>query len=254
MPSSKELGESDRVLAEIDQDGYAFATNPVDAEVFNRRSKRVGRVRYGLAIVMQNGEVVVEKRFTRGQWFGLSVGHYLYGQFHIPFFNEAAALVKLRRVVGVPRLRHIDLARHTLSIDYIHGTTLQRSVAESGAKILDADGAGFGQLDEATAEAREIDAFRPTRDLHRAPIARLFARILAAGVAPLDVKLGNVVIGARTGQHYWLDFEIAHLASLPGYADAKALARERVERWFGVTAADLAAAASDQFVGEKLIG
>jgi hypothetical protein len=243
LPSSKELGDADRIVAEIDQDGYAFAVHPADTAVFNRRAEKLGRLRYGIRVVLRQGEIVVEKRFTRGTWFGLSIGHYVFGQLHIPFFNEAAALVRLRRIPGVPRLRHVDLGRHTLYMDYIHGETLQKSVAERGAKILDADGAGFGALDESSRDDREVAAFFPERDAHRQSIARIFGAILAAGVAPLDVKLGNVVVGARTGALHWLDFEIAHLASLPDHANAEALARERVERWFGVTPADLAAAA-----------
>ena len=256
LPSTKALGEIDRVVAEIDQDGYAFASHGADAEIFNRRSEKVTRLRYGMAIVLRCGEVVVEKRFTRGSWYGLSLGHYLFGQLHIPFFNEAAALIRLRRVPGVPRLRQVDLRRHTLYMDYVHGETLQKTVAERGAKILDADGAGYGSLDEHTRDAREIEAFFPEREKYRAPIAGLFASILSAGVAPLDVKLGNVLVGARTGHLHWLDFEIAHLAGLPGHADAAALARERVERWFGVTSTDLrhAAGVANQFVGEKLMG
>ncbi len=234
IPSVKEIGAGDRVLAEIDQDGYAFAEHPADEKLFNRRDKRIARLRYGLRILLRRGEVVVEKRFNRGKWWGLSIGHYLAGQLEIPFFNEAACLVRLRNVDGVPRLRHIDLANRVLLIDYIHGQTLQKAVAEEGAQILDADGAGWGGLDEHSRKAREIAAYLPHRQEHADAIGSLASEILAAGVAPLDVKLGNIVIGAKTGKHYWLDFEVAYLDSCPRYDERDRESRELVLEWFGV--------------------
>jgi hypothetical protein len=240
LPSVKELGTGDRVLAEIDQDGYAFAEHPLDEPVFNRRDKRIARLRYRLRILLRKGEVVVEKRFNRGQWWGLSVGHYLMGQLELPFFNEAAALVHLRHVDNVPRLRDIDLRNRILYIDYIQGQTLQKQVAEAGAKILDADGAGWGGLDEHARKAREIASYEPFRATYADAIGRLAARILEAGVAPLDVKLGNIVIGAKTGRPYWLDFEVAHLASCPLHDAYDAESRSLVLEWFGVDPARFA--------------
>lgn len=234
IPSVKELGAGDRVLAEIDQDGYAFAEHPADEPLFNRREKRIARLRYGLRILLRKGEVVVEKRFNRGRWWGLSIGHYLAGQLEIPFFNEAACLVHLRNTDGVPRLRHIDLANRTLLIDYIHGQTLQKQIAEGGAQILDADGAGWGGLDEHERKAREIAAYAPHRAAHAEAIGKLASDILKAGVAPLDVKLGNVVIGAKTGKHYWLDFEVAHASSCPRHELYEEESRELYREWFGV--------------------
>ncbi len=234
IPSVKELGAGDRILAEVDQDGYAFAEHPADEVLFNRREKRIARLRYGLKILLHKGEVVIEKRFNRGRWWGLSLGHYLAGQLELPFFNEAASLVHLRDVDGVPRLRHIDLANRVLLIDYIHGQTLQKRIAEEGAQILDADGAGFGGLDEHTRMEREIAAYAPYRASHTEPVGRLAAEILRAGVAPLDVKLGNIIVGAKTGKHYWLDFEVAHLSSCPRHDLYRLESRELVEKWFGV--------------------
>jgi len=240
LPSVKHLGDGDRVIAEIDQDGYAFAVHPADEALLNRRQRRIGRIRYGLTIVIRRGEVVVAKQFTRGAWLGQSVGHYLFGQLHVPFFNEATALVRLRRVAGVPRLRHIDLTTHTLYLDYIHGETLQTRMAERGAKILDADVNGCGPRgDDEPREALEIASYEGERETRRPAIADLFSSILEAGVAPLDIKLGNIVVGHRTGAHYWVDFEVAHVASWPGYENSVTSAYERVERWFGVTRSDV---------------
>src|SRR4051812_28147256 len=40
VPSVGRSSSEDRVLAEIDQDGFTFAKDPLDAPFFNRRSRR----------------------------------------------------------------------------------------------------------------------------------------------------------------------------------------------------------------------
>jgi hypothetical protein len=57
----------------------------------------------------------------------------------------------------------------------------------------------------------------------------------ARGVAPLDVKLGNLLRGARTGRLYWLDFERARLRSQPRWERDVAAQSELVREIFGVT-------------------
>lgn len=225
LPSTALLGRGDRTLAEIDQDGYAFATHPADEPLFNRRKERLTRLRYGLAIVLRDGAAVVEKKFNRGKWWGLSIGHYLAGQLEIPFFTEVAALRRLQGLSFVPGLRGVDVAERVVRMDYVHGTTMQRMLAEGGVALLDAQGAGFGQIDDATRLRREIDSFVPHRERLRRPLREMLDAMIDHGVAPLDVKLGNLVIGQKTGRPYWIDFEIAHLASMPGHARNVAEAR-----------------------------
>ena len=233
IPSVKELGAGDRVLAEIDEDGYAFAAQVADEPLFNRREKRVPRPRHDFMIVLRKGEVLVEKHFNPRRSAGPSMGDYLAGQLALPFFNEAAALVHLRSVAGVPRLRHVDLGNRILRVDYIHGQTLRKQVAESGAPLLDA-GAEWSNLDEHTRTKREIAAYAPHRGAHIDAIGHLAADILRAGVAPLDMKLGNILVGEKTGRHYWLDFEIAHVDSCPRHEETVLESRALLEKWFGV--------------------
>ena len=64
IPSVAELGPGDRVLAEIDQDGFAFAEHPADEPFFNRRTEKFPRLRYRLHVVLYRGRVCVRKQFV----------------------------------------------------------------------------------------------------------------------------------------------------------------------------------------------
>jgi hypothetical protein len=50
-------------------------------------------------------------------------------------------------------------------------------------------------------------------------IKRLLAAMACCGAAPLDIKLGNIMRGHRSGRLYCLDFETARLSSQPGWAE-----------------------------------
>jgi hypothetical protein len=235
IPSVAELGPGDRVLAEIDQDGFAFAEHPADVPFFNRRAERFPRLRYRLDIVLHRGHVCVRKRFT-GQPKGAPLGPRLWSLLGLFFFTEAAALLRLRDLPIAPRIRGIHLASRTLFIDYVRGRTLQHEVAGRGRKILDIDLAPLGQLFDPGRDQREIDAFAGEGgEAYRDRIEDLVRAMNARGVAPLDVKLGNVLIGDKTGSLYWLDFERAAIAGVPRYAAHLAEHHRLVDAWFGLS-------------------
>ena len=61
-------------------------------------------------------------------------------------------------------------------------------------------------------------------------------------------------IGAKTGAPYWVDFEIAHVASCPGHRARIEEARQLVAERFGVTEADRhTAAGSDEHHGRPAV-
>jgi hypothetical protein len=70
----------------------------------------------------------------------------------------------------------------------------------------------------------------------RKEIFEMAREITARGVAPLDVKLGNFIRGARTGRLYWIDFEIARLHSQPRWEADLALHRRLLEEIFDLSA------------------
>ena len=115
----------DRVLAEIDMDVYAFAVNPVDSSFFNRRDHRLLRTRNRLDVVLRNGRVCLRKKFLRP---GIRAGlrRWLWGMMGQRFYNEVAALLRLRDLAGVPRILELERINRTVYMDFIKGEDLRK--------------------------------------------------------------------------------------------------------------------------------
>jgi hypothetical protein len=237
VPSVAELGPADRVLAEIDQDGFAFAAHPSDEPFFNRRAEKFPRLRYRLHVVLYRSRVCVRKQFV-GQPGGVPLGAKLLSLAGLFFYTEAAALLRLRDTGFVPVLRGLSIVTRTLYMDYIRGETLQHRMAARGARLLDIDLATTGQLFDPERDRWESEAFASKGDpAHRDRIESMIRAMNGQGVAPLDVKLGNVLIGEKTGDLYWLDFERAALDPVPGYARHLAEQRRLSDERFGLSMA-----------------
>ncbi len=251
VPSVARGSREDRVLAEIDQDGFAFAVDPLDEPLFNRRAKRSHRQTNLVDVVLVDGHVCIRKRVRgfrlrarrwgdrpvpvgdrvrRGVW--ASLGLYLY--------TEAAALLRLRDLPFVPRLRRIDFAERALYVDYVAGENLRTRAAQAGAPVHDADvkhDPALGLLGARELERREVRLLdRAGGGDFRSEISRMAREINARGVAPLDIKLGNFIRGARTARLYWIDFEIARLQSQPRWEADLAAERALLEELFELSA------------------
>jgi hypothetical protein len=236
IPSVRAGVRSDRVLAEIDQDGFAFAVDPRDARFFERRKHRAPRSLNQLDIVLLEGRVCIRKRyrpFRAGarDWgerpvplgvrarrrFWNSLGFYLY--------SEAAVLLRLQDLPCIPKLRAIDLVDRAIYIDYVHGQTLRYWAARTGAAVYDRDLAASGDLNRLTAqelERREVTLLERTSAAgdFRHEVLGMLRQMNARGVAPLDIKLGNFIRGATTGRLYWIEFEFARVQSQPQWEAA----------------------------------
>jgi hypothetical protein len=237
----------DRVLAEIDQDGFAFAVHPLDEPFFNRREEQRPRQQNLLDVVLHDGRVCVRKRFRsfrRGaQLWGtqpvplkLRMVRAVWSGLHFFLYSEAAALLRLRDLPFVPKLRHVDFGDRALYVDFLDGESLRHQAARTGAAVHDKDLAGEQRLGHLT--ARELDRREvalldeiETAD-YRAEIAAMVPQINHRGVAPLDIKLGNFVRGAATGQLYWLDFEVCRLDSQPRWDEDLVLQNEILDHLF----------------------
>ncbi|MFI5348841.1 MAG: hypothetical protein ACHQ2Z_04805 [Elusimicrobiota bacterium] len=238
VPSIARLGAGDRVLAEIDQDGFFFAREEDDRAIFNRRDVFQPRNRYALQVVLYSGTVCVKKIFRHNRPLGLRGGiHHFLGE---SFYGEAAALLRLRGVAGVPVLRGLDRSERALYMDFIRGETLRHRLGATGRAIFDNEVAGdpeLSRLSESEIERYEIALLGKegivTGEI-RKKVARLAREINRKGVALLDVKPGNVLVGEKTSAVYLVDFEQAQLSSFTGY-QAKLEEQYRLFRdWFGI--------------------
>jgi hypothetical protein len=239
----------DRILAELDQDGFAFATSPLDVPFFDRRVRRTPRQQNLVDIALVDGVVCIRKRYR-----GMRLGARRWGNQRIPWrqrlqrsiwaslgmylYTEAAALLRLQDLPFVPRLRRIDFADGALYVDYVAGDNLRALAAKTGAAVHDTDlkAAEMHGLSSEQLERREVALLdRAGVGDFRAEIAEMAREINARGVAPLDIKLGNFIRGASTGRLYWIDFEISRLSSQPRWQADLALERETLERLFEIS-------------------
>ncbi|MGE5049369.1 MAG: hypothetical protein ACM3PC_12410, partial [Deltaproteobacteria bacterium] len=140
----------DRILAEVDQDGFAFATSPLDAPFFDRRARRTPRQQNLVDIALVDGTVCIRKRYR-----GMRLGARRWGTQRIPWrqrlqrcvwaslgmylYSEAAALLRLQDLPFVPRLRRVDFADGSLYVDYVAGDNLRALAAKTGAAVHDTD-------------------------------------------------------------------------------------------------------------------
>ncbi|MGZ6143544.1 MAG: hypothetical protein ACXWLM_09400 [Myxococcales bacterium] len=235
IPSVALGRREDRILAEIDQDGFAFAVDPVDAPYFDRRVQRRPRPQNFVHVALVEGRVCIRKEFRElrlgaRRWGGQRVPvvewlrRKVWATLGLYLYNEAAALLRLQDLPFVPHLRRIDFAEQAIYLDCIAGESLRHQAASAGAPVHDQDLGGDSALQQLT--ARELDR-REVKLLDavglgghfRREIAVMTREINARGVAPLDIKLGNFIRGAATGGLYWIDFEISRLASQPRWEE-----------------------------------
>jgi len=250
IPSVARGRREDRILAEIDQDGFAFAEDPIDRPFFDRRAQRRRRPQNSLHVALVEGRVCIRKQFR-----SLQLGARRWGTRPVPpmewvrrkvwssaglfLYNEAAALLRLHDLPFIPKLRRIDVDERAIYVDCVSGESLRHQAAARGAPVHDQDLAAdhaLTQLSAAELDRREVallDAAGGGGDFRR-EIAAMTREINARGVAPLDIKLGNFIRGTATGRLYWIDFEISRLASQPRWEEDLALQNEILQGLFGI--------------------
>ena len=219
------------VLAEIDQDGFLFAVDQRDAAFFPSRQTKLPRVRYRLDVVLRDGRVCVRKQFCRlplgaglRAWFAGLVGE--------QFFNETAALLRLRGLPFVPSVRAVDVRSQAIYVDYICGENLKQRIARGGIPVHDLD--ATPAVSQAERQRRQTEAFAEQLGSFRPAIQDMATEMASRGVYPLDIKLGNLLVGQKTARLYWVDFERAYLSRGVPSAQRLELQYRLLNEWFGL--------------------
>jgi hypothetical protein len=128
------LGDcSDRVIAEIDQDGFTFAVDGRDRELFTTRATRTARRHHRIQIVLRGGAVHIRKSVIRKR--SRKILGRLLDFLQWEFYMETAALLRLRRLVCVPTIRRIDCRDGIIEMDYIWGQDLRQILANGSDEI-----------------------------------------------------------------------------------------------------------------------
>jgi len=248
LPSAARYGLGDRMLAEIDQDGFAFAVNLEDRPLFNRRETNLPRWVHKMDVVLHAGRICVRKRFRAPSLGARRFGHikntlaeqarwHAWAALGLSFYMESAALLRLAALPFVPKLRGIDVSRRQVFMDYLPGESLRQVAAAQGQPIYDADiGADptFRGLSSEELTAREVSLVDAAGlGNYRAEVHRMVAAMNENGVAPLDIKPGNLLRGLKTKRLYWLDFERARLRSHPRWEAELQTQHELLQSLFG---------------------
>ena len=240
IPSVARLGAGDRVIAEIDQDGFIFAHEEEDKSLFLRRDLFLPRNRYTLQVVLYSGRICVKKTFRRSRPSPLGMKRRIQNFLGESFYGEAAALLRLRGVYGVPVLRGLDRPARTIHMDFIRGETLRERLGAMGHPIFDNDISAHPKLSclsENELDRYEMDLLERERivtDDMRRKLKSLVQEINRKGVAVLDVKPGNILVGGKTGALYIIDYEQAQLNSFSGYPAKLDEQFRSFNDWFGL--------------------
>jgi len=197
--------DQELVLADFDQNGLmASRFGKIAGVATISREEFMTRKGFPVLLVDINGRLGVRKEFrNRGR-----------------FAQELEALLDLEgKDCPVPRLMNVDWERGALTITFVPGDVVRELLAEAGADIRDRD------TDETYSRDIDRQRIRSGRDyvpkvltqrhLHR--VASGLNAIHEAGFVLEDVKFGNIILQAETGEPMFIDLERAlPVASLPG--------------------------------------
>lgn len=202
---------AERVLAEIDQDGFVFAVDDRDRSFFHGRGWIVPRRHHRIQIIWSNGAIRLRKTFAPKE---KGVGGWLRNRLHWELYVEAAALLRLRGTDGVPVVRNVNLHEGIIEMDYIWGHDLRRILGEAGSHI---------DYEKTSRSFGELLAGRIERAASRA-LSELLDRVARRGVIPRDLHAANVIRAFSSGRLYLVDFNVVYILPKPG---------GRSEQWLG---------------------
>lgn len=237
VPSIALHGIRDLVLARVDRDGFPLAGDPADAPLFDRRDRKLPKGNFQLDIVVYGGRVCLRKRFLPPRNMGFR-GELL-ALMGLPFYREAAALLRLCNLPMVAQLRGIDIPSMTLYRDYIDGQSLWQIVGNREETVPDLelkDSRQTRDLPGAESEDAQIQRFAQIcgGELMR-QICENIREINRRGVVLTDLNLANIIIGNQDGCPHWIDLESAKLRGFPRWEQSLREQNLLIEKWFGTS-------------------
>ena len=121
-------------------------------------------------------------------------------------YLEAAALLRLRGLPGVPAIRRIDPDQGIIEMDYIWGPDLRQVLADGKSEIDYEDG------------SQRFNALLADTDNDLSQqINELLISVIGRGVIPRDVHAANFIRGHRSKRVYLVDFNLVYLRPVPGW-------------------------------------
>ena len=204
VPSVAAGNRNDRDLAEIDQNGIAFAVDSRDEELFNCRARMVPRRHHRIQIIFSGGVVRLRKCRLRKQQRSLR-GRVL-ELLQFGFYLEAAALLRLRALPAVPAIWRINPREGSIEMDYIWGRDLRHILADYTDPI---------NYDEVAREFAGLVA--NTENPASKRVVQLVIDTFRHGVLHRDLSAENFIRGHRSQQLYIVDFSLVQLRPVLGW-------------------------------------
>lgn len=200
------LRQADRelVIADFDQNGLiASRFGKIAGVPTIGRDEFMTRSGCPVLLVDLNGRLGVRKEFrNRGR-----------------FVQELEALLHLEtRDCPVPRVMNVDWDKGSITITFVPGDVVRELLAEAGADIRDraTDGSYTREVDrQRIRNGRELVP-NILSERRIADVAAGLDAIYAAGFVLEDVKFGNIILKAPSGEPVFVDLERAlPVSSLP---------------------------------------
>ena len=135
------------------------------------------------------------------------------------FVQELEALLDLEAEdCPVPRVMNVDWDKGSITITFVPGDVVRELLAEAGADIRDrvTDGSYTREVDRQRIQSGREMVPKVLSDRHIRNVAAGLEAIHEAGFVLEDVKFGNIILRAKTGEPIFVDLERAiPVASLP---------------------------------------
>jgi hypothetical protein len=192
------------VVADFDQNGLIASrfgeiagVATISGDEFMERSG------FPVLLVDLNGRLGVRKEFrNRGR-----------------FVQELEALLGLEaKDCPVPRLMNVDWEKGSLTIAFVPGDVVRELLAEAGADIRDrtSDSTYSREIDRQRVRSGREHIPKVLTDYQIRRVASGLNAIHEAGFVLEDVKFGNIILQAQTGEPIFIDLERAlPVTSLP---------------------------------------
>lgn len=237
--SMRESQEKNRPIGYFDQDGFCFSMDSLVPTRFSPPDVPLPRKRWSLDITTIGERVCVQKKF-KNQSNDRSLRTLVWDALGLHFYTESAARIRLSELPCVPRLVSIDHRARIVAYEFIRGRTLRHRLAEK-CDVLDRDferNTSLTKMSPAERHDRENRLWRmhaTVEDIRQ--LEQGLKSIIACGVVPIDLNLGNVIVGESTGKFYFIDFELAHLDSFPDFRRVRDATIRELGRSFGISLA-----------------
>ena len=214
------------VIAEIDQDGFFLSHyGMIKRMPCISEDQFMQRKRFTLRLVAVDGVAGVKKHYKGCL---------------LSFLNEIEALKTLGCAgCNVPAIIDVDFDNLTLTLSYVPGPVLKEELAGRGVVLRDRDvdeNPVFNKLNHQEQRLRRImEGKRVLKDVVEPQLIEAIydqmIKIHRTGFILNDIKYGNIIIEEKSGEPYFVDFELSMNCTGMGNSSFRAMRDLDIEKF-----------------------